>query len=106
MPQELEEEAAGRQIYTDLVNKQHEEYKEPPKPKVIPFSGQGQTLGGPSSSAAPPPPTELPSEIVVDESKPTTTIQIRLADGTRLTGRFNHDHTILHVRAFIEKCVN
>lgn len=37
----------------------------------------------------------------VDDSQPTTMLQIRLADGSRLTGRFNHTHTVNSVRDYI-----
>ena len=42
-------------------------------------------------------------DFVVDESQPTTSIQIRLTDGSRLIGKFNHTHTVAHVRAFIDR---
>lgn len=32
------------------------------------------------------------SSILIDESEPTTNIQIRLADGGRLVQKFNHSH--------------
>jgi UBX domain-containing protein 1 len=41
------------------------------------------------------------SSVSVDSSRPVTTIQIRLADGSRLVGQFNHSHTIGDVRRFI-----
>lgn len=67
------------------------------------FQGQGRTLG--SSSAAPTGQVAAsgsPSEsVVIDESAPTTSIQFRLGDGTRLIGRFNHHHTIGNIRSFI-----
>lgn len=40
--------------------------------------------------------------LVVDETVPTTSIQIRLADGTRLVAKFNHHHTVNDIRAFID----
>lgn len=36
-----------------------------------------------------------------DSSQPSTSIQIRLSDGSRLTGRFNLTHTIGDLRLFI-----
>lgn len=39
--------------------------------------------------------------VSVDSSLPVTTVQIRLADGSRLVGQFNHSHTIADVRRFI-----
>lgn len=39
-----------------------------------------------------------PADIVVDDSKPKTQIQIRLGDGSRLVATFNHTHTIADIR--------
>ena len=39
--------------------------------------------------------------VVVDDSKPTTRVQIRFADGERVVARFNETHTIADVRTFI-----
>lgn len=38
----------------------------------------------------------------VNTSEPTTTIQIRLADGTKLIATFNHTHTVAELREFIK----
>jgi UBX domain-containing protein 1 len=38
----------------------------------------------------------------LDESLPTTSLQIRLSDGTRLVARFNTSNTIRDLRAFID----
>lgn len=49
--------------------------------------------------------TEIPKElkkINVDESKPITTLQIRLYNGKRLTQKFNLEHTIEDLFQFIE----
>lgn len=35
------------------------------------------------------------SSVSIDESQPTTNIQIRLADGGRLVQKFNHSHRCL-----------
>lgn len=86
------------------VNDHREHDFVPPKPKVKAFSGTGHRLGSvapevvsssataasaAASASAAPPPTN------VDTSKPTTKIQLRLADGTRsvvvLGGRLGGD---------------
>ncbi|XP_045430480.1 NSFL1 cofactor p47 isoform X5 [Pipistrellus kuhlii] len=41
------------------------------------------------------------SSVSIDESQPTTNIQIRLADGGRLVQKFNHSHRISDIRLFI-----
>ena len=88
--------------------------QEPVKPRHLPFRGVGRTLGSSSSSseaAGEPAETTGASHVaasvpamglVVDESQPVTSIQLRLADGTRMVSRFNHHHTIRDVRAFID----
>lgn len=84
-------------------------FQEPEKPRV-PFQGVGRTLGSSSTSATPEPAVtsttlntaQTPSALVVDQSLPTTSIQIRLADGTRLISNFNYHHTIRDIRAFID----
>ncbi|KAH9645680.1 hypothetical protein HF086_005329 [Spodoptera exigua] len=41
--------------------------------------------------------------VKVDDSAPVTTIQFRLADGSRLTGRFNHSHTVGDLHAYVSR---
>lgn len=86
----------------------------PPKKVVKPFEGTGQRLGAhvPSesvgSSSQHVPPSNVTSSfgatsggITVDVTKPVTSIQIRLADGTRLVSKFNLTHTVADIRNFI-----
>lgn len=84
--------------------------QEPPKRRSA-FQGVGRTLGSDTPTTAAPEPTvaatpfhSAPSPtsgLVVDSSLPTTSIQLRLADGTRMVSRFNHHHTIGDIHAFI-----
>ncbi|WOO80936.1 UBX domain-containing protein 3 [Vanrija pseudolonga] len=94
-----------------------EDYK--PAPKVSkPFSGGGNRLGSPvpavagagssssSTAAAPTPAASTPAatatpSITVDASKPATSVQLRLADGSRLVARVNLDHTVADLRAYV-----
>jgi UBX domain-containing protein 1 len=41
-------------------------------------------------------------KLVVDETQPTTSVQIRLHDGTRLVAKFNHTHTVGDLRGFVD----
>jgi UBX domain-containing protein 1 len=97
---------------THLVfeDRREEDFKPPP---MKPFSGAGRRLGdvvppvagagahgaaaGAGAAAAAPAAT-LPPQIEIDESQPTTRVQIRLADGTRLVGRFNPTQTVADLR--------
>jgi len=101
IPTELQK--YGTDIEVDLIDSSVTEYTEPPK-TLKPFSGTGQMLGSGST-----PVISVPQNIVtpiinatVDTSQPTTSIQIRLADGQRLIGTFNHSHPVHEIRNFIE----
>eukprot|EP00850_Spirogloea_muscicola_P005828 SM000027S09609 [mRNA] locus=s27:343510:344953:+ [translate_table: standard] len=77
------------------------------------FSGQSYSLrsaapdqDGTHTSGATQALTQLPAEATAvyrgpDESAPTTSIQIRLPDGSRLLGRFNLTDTIAGIHSFI-----
>jgi UBX domain-containing protein 1 len=78
------------------------------------FAGQGQMLGSPAptvATLAAAAPTSAGatasneqkaiSQLNLVESEPTTSVQIRLADGSRLVGRFNHTHTVGQLRQYI-----
>ena len=92
-----------------MEDHREEEYVKP-KQMLKAFSGKGQMLGSPTPNVASGtpttpvpaslPPTTNPTSVAfqVDESKPLTTIQIRLADGTRLVSKFNHDSTVGDLR--------
>ncbi|CAJ1971146.1 unnamed protein product [Sphenostylis stenocarpa] len=110
-PKELEPADRRTAVHVNLTRRD-EDYPEPVKPRHLPFQGVGRTLGGTSSSSDEPiqvtgtsPITAAPLPtmgLVVDESQPVTSIQLRLADGTRMVSRFNQHHTIRDVRAFID----
>ncbi|CAA0825068.1 Plant UBX domain-containing protein 5 [Striga hermonthica] len=111
-PKELAPADKRTSVHVNLIRKD-EDYKQPKKPK-LPFQGVRRTLG--SSSDTTPPPTESVSVVTtvltaaptptlgltVDQNKPCTSIQLRLADGTRLVSRFNRQHTIRDIRGFID----
>lgn len=88
-----------------------EKYKEPPKAPPKPFEGSGNRLGSviPSSSTTPgsfpsvsaQAAVPAPRRLEIDESQPVTSIQIRMADGTRMLARFNLTHTVNDIRGFI-----
>ncbi|KAL5715356.1 Plant UBX domain-containing protein 4 [Ranunculus cassubicifolius] len=116
-PQELEPADRRTQIKVNLIRKE-ENYSEPEKVQV-PFQGRGRTLGSTRDSTETPPPsqpaasgqtaspsvTSAPSPsvgLVVDSTLPSTSIQLRLADGTRMVARFNYHHTVGNIRAFID----
>ncbi|MBA0674440.1 hypothetical protein Goari_016040 [Gossypium aridum] len=109
-PKELE--PADPRTKVDLhLFRRDENYSEP-KRRQSAFQGVGRTLGSSSPSPTPSESTATAGNIttapapsmglVVDTSLPTTSIQLRLSDGTRMISRFNHHHTIRDIRGFID----
>lgn len=107
-PKELEPADRRVPVHVNLIRR--DEDCPVRDPTYVPFQGLGRTLGSSSSSA---PELSAPSTIqpttgrrseglTVDDSKPSTSIQLRLSDGTRMVARFNHHHTIADIRAFID----
>lgn len=109
----------GQQADVHVFKRLDEDYV-PPKKTFQPFSGQGNRLGSPtpevaSASASAPTPVAAPAalaspqasqtpaapQVAVDASQPTTSLQIRLGDGTRLVSRFNHSHTVGDIYSFV-----
>ncbi|KAI6015327.1 hypothetical protein F5J12DRAFT_817518 [Pisolithus orientalis] len=110
-------------VVTKRVNEDYVPEKRPTKA----FSGSGNRLGSPvpnfthgastsatmpgsfpsassSSSTTRNPPAareRIDTLFAVDQTQPTTTVQVRLADGTRLPCRMNHTHTVGDIRNFI-----
>ncbi|KAG0055530.1 hypothetical protein BGZ83_008275 [Gryganskiella cystojenkinii] len=105
----------GQPVEMRVAKRMEEDYKEPPKAPPKPFEGAGNRLGSvaspvagsstpgsfPGSSSAAAADVSVPRSLNVDENLPVTSIQIRLADGTRMVARFNHTHTINDIRGFI-----
>ncbi|KAJ9592503.1 hypothetical protein L9F63_015820, partial [Diploptera punctata] len=111
VPVELVREARGSEVHVNMEDHRHEDFITL-KPKVKAFSGRGHVLGSPSPAtigitkpldekdrAANE--EQARSSVTVDSAQPLTTVQIRLADGSRLIGQFNHSHTIADLRRYI-----
>ncbi|XP_017002375.3 NSFL1 cofactor p47 [Drosophila takahashii] len=113
IPQELLE--MGRMVNVDVEDHRHEDFKRQAAPQT--FKGSGQKLGSPVANVdteAPAVPVALsPAESANQEASardainlnaeaPSTTLQIRLADGSRLAAQFNLTHTVSDIRRFIQ----
>ncbi|XP_068144785.1 NSFL1 cofactor p47 [Drosophila tropicalis] len=113
IPQELLE--MGRMVNVDVEDHRHEDFKRQPVPQT--FKGSGQQLGspvanivtnkGPSAAALSPAEaanqeTTARNAINLNSAEPSTTLQIRLADGSRLAAQFNLTHTVSDIRRFIQ----
>ncbi|EAX10630.1 NSFL1 (p97) cofactor (p47), isoform CRA_e [Homo sapiens] len=108
VPAELRRLAHGGQVNLDMEDHRDEDFVKP-KGAFKAFTGEGQKLGSTApqvlSTSSPAQQAEneakASSSILIDESEPTTNIQIRLADGGRLVQKFNHSHRISDIRLFI-----
>ncbi|KAL9255112.1 Plant UBX domain-containing protein [Drosera capensis] len=105
-PKELEPANRATPVHVNLIRRV-ENFPEPER-RASPFQGVGRTLGGsstpdPTAVATPLNSAPRPSQgLVLDQTLPSTSIQLRLADGTRMVARFNLHHTIADIHAFID----
>ncbi|RDB21824.1 UBX domain-containing protein 1 [Hypsizygus marmoreus] len=83
-----------------------------PVPSFAPGSSSGSgtgsampggfpTTAAPSGADVPPPQESITTMFEVDQTLPTTSVQIRLADGTRMVCRMNLTHKVQDLRNFI-----
>jgi UBX domain-containing protein 1 len=100
----------GQQAEVRVADRKGEDFVAPKK-TLKAFSGSGQRLGAlvpndKSASSAAAADTQVPAvnsvKMEVDASKPVTSVQIRLADGTRLVSKFNLTHTVSDLVKFIQ----
>jgi len=102
MPAELMGEDGQAEGDVHIIDKSGEPYKPPPA-TLKPFGGAGRSMrddAGAASSSSDAPAVDA-AVLVLDESAPTTTLQVRLADGSRKMIKANHTHTILQLRGHI-----
>ncbi|XP_071698316.1 plant UBX domain-containing protein 4-like [Rutidosis leptorrhynchoides] len=105
-PRELEPADRRSSVLVNLIRRD-ENRPEPQVASQVAFQGVGRTLGGSSNTDEPLTNTNTstaasPSNsLVLDSSLPSTSIQLRLADGTRMIAHFNYHHTVADIRAFI-----
>nr|GMC78651.1 plant UBX domain-containing protein 4-like [Ipomoea batatas]GMC87897.1 plant UBX domain-containing protein 4-like [Ipomoea batatas] len=106
-PKELEPADRRTSVHVNLIRR--DENCPEPETRNVPFQGVGRTLGGSSNPATSEPTAAIPLNtapspsmgIVVDKSLPSTSVQLRLADGTRMVAHFNNHHTVGDIRSFI-----
>jgi UBX domain-containing protein 1 len=102
-PAELMSEGESGNVTVGLVDKRSQEYEE----QFRSFSGVGATLGSHVAvvgSTVDPSTLEDPSE--VDASLPTTSIQVRLANGQRKVIKINLDATVLQLASHLKSVVD
>jgi hypothetical protein len=75
-------------------------YKPPPV-TLKPFSGEGRSMRDESAAAGSSAAATEPQELTLDMAAPTTTLQVRMADGSRKVVKANHTHTVLQLKKHI-----
>ncbi|KAM7533096.1 hypothetical protein Aperf_G00000127180 [Anoplocephala perfoliata] len=108
IPTELVAAAHGHEVHVLLEDHHNEPYQAPPEPKLKPFSGVGRLLGNPTPKVVTNTPVSPPSSSgtlppcpKVDESKPSTQLQVRMPDGSRIIVNLNNQHTVGDLRAAV-----
>ncbi|KAL4555501.1 hypothetical protein LXL04_038122 [Taraxacum kok-saghyz] len=108
-PEELRPAKGRAPVHVSLVRKMEDYPVQKHRPTA--FVGVGRTLGTTTTTPeatttiTPPPATTAPTPLaglVVDNTLPSTSIQLRLGDGTRMVSRFNFHHTVGDIRSFID----
>ncbi|XP_076900475.1 plant UBX domain-containing protein 4-like [Bidens hawaiensis] len=107
-PRELEPADRRSSVHVNLIRRD-ENRTEPVVAPQVAFQGVGRTLGRNTDEAAPAANTSTAATdtsttsggLVLDPTLPSTSIQLRLADGTRMIAHFNHHHTVADIRSFI-----
>jgi len=113
IPRELVQKYKGKEVHLNMEDHRNEDFV-PSKPRLEPFTGEGHRLGSPvgdlltqvvnqgiDSSDPKKCEEEAQTSLNVDQTKPMTSIQIRLSDGSRLVVKLNLSHTIADIRLFI-----
>ncbi|UYV62807.1 NSFL1C [Cordylochernes scorpioides] len=108
IPAEIRAQHLRREVNVNMKDNRHQSYTAPPSLPQM-FAGTGHRLGSPMPSL----PTEHPAQdlkdcqkqaesgLALNPDQPTTNIQIRLADGSRVVIRCNHTHTLADIRQYI-----
>ncbi|XP_006342265.1 plant UBX domain-containing protein 4-like isoform X2 [Solanum tuberosum] len=108
-PKELE--PADRKTHVHFNVTRSEEDCPVPEKRHVSFQGVRRTSGNTSNAVAVESTVVVSSftadpapsvGLVVDQTQPSTSIQVRLADGTRMVSRFNFQHSIRDIRGFID----
>ena len=99
VPREIQEKYTGKKVGVSLEDKRKEKYRPPTPPAYVAYSGAGESLSSTEGVGL-----EVNKETgkpVVDESKPTTSLQIRFHNGERQVVPFNLTHTVSDIHSYV-----
>ncbi|CAH8386890.1 unnamed protein product [Eruca vesicaria subsp. sativa] len=106
-PRAVDSQDGKQRFLVKLIRRHQEDFPDSSK-SFQPFQGVARTLlakSDPHVSTEPPASSDSPTTEPTPSTDPTastTTIQLVLADGTRIVSQFNTHHTIRDVRDFID----
>ncbi len=115
LPRELVNQAQGGEVHLDMQDHREEEFVPPKQPYKL-YNTEGYKLGDTASAVQPVVSNASADDkakneetakraLALDASKPTTQVQIRMSDGSRLVVKLNLTHTLNDLRAYINKYV-
>mmetsp|Transcript_12901 Transcript_12901/g.14528 ORF Transcript_12901/g.14528 Transcript_12901/m.14528 type:complete len:246 (-) Transcript_12901:36-773(-) len=99
VPKEIQEKFKGQKVDVSLEDKRKDEYKPPTPPAYVAYSGAGTSMGATESVGL-----EVNKETgqpIVDESQPSTSLQIRFHNGDRQVVSFNLTHTVGDIHTYL-----
>jgi len=120
IPDELVHAAEGGEVHVDMEDHKEEEFVKPKGVRKA-FTGAGNVLGGiapgvtaasgASATSAGPPPADpaaaekaAQSSLGLEDSAPSTSVQVRLPDGKRIVAKLNQErHTVGDLRRFVSQ---
>ena len=99
VPSEIQNKYKGKKVDVSLDDKRKDKYRPPTPPAYVAYSGAGTSMGATESIGL-----EVNKETglpVVDESQPSTTLQIRFHNGDRQVVAFNLSHTVADIHTYL-----
>lgn len=98
------EKGLNPQLNVNISDKRGEDYRAPTPPAYVAYSGEGSSLGKVASGGALIDPSTADMQASppsVDASQPTTLLQVKLADGSKIKVKLNKHHTVRDLVAMI-----
>lgn len=95
------EELGNERVHIKFTDKRTEKYSEPSSMFTSVAPRKQAQAADVSEGATAGPVATGEGDVKIDETKPTTTLQIRYGDGTRKAQKFNQDSTVGDVYSFV-----
>lgn len=102
-PEELRKRSRNNQTINIALDDRSSEVYTPPKKPMKMFSGSGNSLCQTRSSALEVN-IDSKAQVTIDNTKPTTNIQLRFHNGQKKVVTLNHDHTIADLHSIFIEC--